>query len=331
LLAPVSTEDPCGPDIGGAVEYVLLQQEYYALAGADGDADPSAWRKLAQSAESLLRKSKDVWLAVFLLNGLLRSDGLGGLRDGLTLLSGLLATYWESVHPRKDQEDDYPIQRVNAIADLNAFSFLKAVRQAALVRSAEHGAVTIRELLLAHGDLNLPADSEQTKPDADKLMTVLRDVAVRDSGQVDDVLRTLDACSDGLKKIADVQRGHVGADAELLTDLNQLVARATQFVRAAKDGVPPPDKGQGDGNKTDPAAPAAPGEIRSRADVVTAINRICEFYRQNEPASPVPLLLRRAERLVHMDFLEIVQELAPESLEAVHKLGGVTPEPLSGG
>jgi type VI secretion system protein ImpA len=58
------------------------------------------------------------------------------------------------------------------------------------------------------------------------------------------------------------------------------------------------------------------GQIRSREEVLRQLENICEYYRQVEPSSPVPFLLRRAQKLVNMNFVQVVQELnlATESL-----------------
>ena len=53
----------------------------------------------------------------------------------------------------------------------------------------------------------------------------------------------------------------------------------------------------------------AAGSIRSREDVVRAIDAICDYYRQVERSSPVPYLLRRAQKLAMMDFVQAMAEL----------------------
>ena len=55
------------------------------------------------------------------------------------------------------------------------------------------------------------------------------------------------------------------------------------------------------------------GEIRSLDDVRKTLAKIREFYALHEPASPVPLLLRRAERLVGKSFLDLLTNLMPNS------------------
>jgi type VI secretion system protein ImpA len=67
---------------------------------------------------------------------------------------------------------------------------------------------------------------------------------------------------------------------------------------------------------------AAPGQIRSRDDVVRALERIARYYEVHEPSSPVPLLMERAKRLVHADFVELVKDLAPAGLPQVESIRG---------
>ena len=52
------------------------------------------------------------------------------------------------------------------------------------------------------------------------------------------------------------------------------------------------------------------------------LDRICEYYSLAEPSSPVPLMLRRAQRLAAMSFIEIIEDLSPEALTSVHNVTG---------
>jgi type VI secretion system protein ImpA len=62
--------------------------------------------------------------------------------------------------------------------------------------------------------------------------------------------------------------------------------------------------------------------INSRQDVIRLLDQICVFYAQNEPASPVPLLLQRARTLVEKNFYEIMEDLAPKTATELKKLIG---------
>jgi type VI secretion system protein ImpA len=65
------------------------------------------------------------------------------------------------------------------------------------------------------------------------------------------------------------------------------------------------------------------GELSTRQDVVQQLERICEYYDRHEPSSPIPLLLRRAKRLVSQNFLTIIRDLTPSGLMEAEAIGGV--------
>jgi type VI secretion system protein ImpA len=64
-------------------------------------------------------------------------------------------------------------------------------------------------------------------------------------------------------------------------------------------------------------------DIRSRKDAQRVLEKVCQYFERNEPSSPIPLLLRRAQRLMSRSFLEIVQDICPDALSRVQDIGGV--------
>ena len=64
------------------------------------------------------------------------------------------------------------------------------------------------------------------------------------------------------------------------------------------------------------------GEIKSSQDVVALLQRICQYYERNEPSSPIPLLLRRAIRLVSKSFVDILRDLSPDALSKLELISG---------
>jgi len=55
-------------------------------------------------------------------------------------------------------------------------------------------------------------------------------------------------------------------------------------------------------------------DINTRQDVISSLEKIEDYYHKNEPGSPVPLLLQRAKSLVDKDFIALMEELSPDSL-----------------
>lgn len=115
LLAPLGG-DGGGVDlrVGDAPLYWALrdartaarEQERAADRG-DPEADPAAalaaWREVKRLGITCLSGwSKDFAIAAWLIEALVRLDGLPGLTAGAALISGLLERYWESGFPRPE-------------------------------------------------------------------------------------------------------------------------------------------------------------------------------------------------------------------------------------
>ena len=64
------------------------------------------------------------------------------------------------------------------------------------------------------------------------------------------------------------------------------------------------------------------GKISTRKDAVKALEEVCDYYESNEPSSPLPLLIRRAQRLASKNFLDILRDLAPDAVAQAEALGG---------
>ena len=64
----------------------------------------------------------------------------------------------------------------------------------------------------------------------------------------------------------------------------------------------------------------APGRIETRDDVMKALDAVCDYYRRREPSSPVMLALLRAKSWVPMDFMAVMADIAPNSLEDVRNV-----------
>ena len=58
----------------------------------------------------------------------------------------------------------------------------------------------------------------------------------------------------------------------------------------------------------------APSTIQSRSDVIKSLDRISAWYENNEPGSPIPLLINQIRSMVNMRFSELMQEIYPEAV-----------------
>ena len=82
---------------------------------------------------------------------------------------------------------------------------------------------------------------------------------------------------------------------------------------------------------TTPAAPVngaangayVPGQINSRRDVERCLDLVIDFYERTEPSSPIPHLARRMRKMVPMNFLQLMEEIAPSGLKEFRGIAGV--------
>jgi len=126
------------------------------------------------------------------------------------------------------------------------------------------------------------------------------------------------------------QREHAGQGPELepLTDVLRQAqyALVSRLERRLPTAQPEAVAGAAAGGGPTPgnSLPGAgfSGDIRTRADVLRALDKICEYYEEFEPSSPIPLLLRRGKRLVSKSFLDIMRDMAPDGVSQVESIAG---------
>jgi type VI secretion system protein ImpA len=329
LLAPVSESDPCGPDLEYDGAFLALEEAARGKAEQQfGDtiipAEEPDWRTVQESATALLARSKDVRLAVHLVRAATRLQGLGAAAEGLRLVHSLLAQYWDTVHPMLDASDNNdPTMRLNALAPLvDSQAFLLDVRRANLLTS--RGGITGRDFELASGKAQ-PSEGETSIPLAG-LMQALAEAESQQSG----LLGTLAGMSATVAAIDSVvnERASISGPEfrplKLLTQIISDAARQAQGAETATESSSAGSAGGAEATGSGPMAVAAPaGALRSREDVVQALEKVCQWIELNEPSNPAPLLIRRAQRLMSKNFMDIIRDLVPDGVDQIAKLAGV--------
>jgi type VI secretion system protein ImpA len=334
LLADLSPDAPGGVDVEYDPAFLELEQAVYGKPDVQyGDTVVAAtepdWKLAEALALDLLAKSHDLRVAAHLSRALLHRRGFPGFADGLALLEGLLERCWDHLYPQLDPDDDNdPTARVNALAMLVEQSVtLNDVRNAVLAASRVNGIVRLRDVEYASGEVPAPAGLDvPTLASLDGIVADARDDAAATHA-------ALVAARQSAARIEALLTERVGASRALdLTPLARLLRRAGEFLGERVGGAAPGGAEAANDAPVDGAMPvatavpvlvAATGEITSRHDVIKAIDRICAYYEQHEPSSPVPLLLLRAQRLVDKSFIEILQDLAPEGLGQARHVGGI--------
>jgi type VI secretion system protein ImpA len=328
LLTEISPEAACGPDLEYDAEFMALDQAAQSKAEQQfGDTIVPAvepnWRDVLARAEALFARTKDLRVAMLLTRALLRQSEFPGLCDGLTLLHLLLERYWDLVYPRIEAEyDNDPTMRLNALgALLDPYGFVRDLRAIHLIPPGAKGRVTVRDVLVALG--KLPAGTEEA-PSTSQIHGIVRDNAEAHAAIIDAAKLSLQT----VRSIQALLNDRLGVDRSLdlqpLTEILELTVKTCDAALGQADaGAQAGDVSLAATATTAPRATAAPGEIRSREDAIRMLERVCEFMERTEPSNPAPLLIRRAQRLVSKNFIEIMEDLAPESLGAIKGIAGI--------
>ena len=98
-----------------------------------------------------------------------------------------------------------------------------------------------------------------------------------------------------------------------------------RVLRAQLAKFPDPDAAEDEAAEGEDALgrPIAVGAVKSREDAIRALDAVSEYFRRNEPSSPIPLFLERAKRLVSKDFLEVLADVVPDAVSQAKSVGGV--------
>lgn len=336
LLEPTLGDPPCGPNLEYDDDFRELEKAAngtpeleFGAGNGDGvtriEGVGPDWAKVRKLSEGLFARTKDLRVAVLLTRALTHSDGLAGLEAGLQLTLSLLERFWDHVHPMLDRDDnDDPTERINALAGLASEGMVVAVRDAWVVRSRQIGMLAVRDVEVAAGRLQ-PRSGTEALSEGQVIGLITAGLG-EDPGlalrvrNLEGLLRRMDTL---------VSERVAAADGIDFKPLQTVLYPVRQFVErctggAQDDAVPvdamPADAG---GASTGPVkAPAAPGEIHSRADVLQTLDRLCDFLARTEPGSPVPMVLRRAQKMMNMNFLELMNDLAPDGLGQAEKVVG---------
>lgn len=318
LLLPVTDESPCGDDLEYDPAFQELERTASidasaSMVGGDEEPEPPNWREVAKQAETLLGQTKDLRAAMYLTKARLDTHGVVGLGEGIALIKGLLTDYWDEVHPKLDEEDDNdPTMRINSILSLvDPDEVIRQLHDVPLVRGKRAGSYSLHDIRVASGEIPAPGGSEP--PEIGIINAAFQESELEElQASADSVTKAID----DLQAIEGYLTEKVGPANNTLTVkpmVDELIGISKIYADQLKArGVDVESVAEGDA-ETGTSRPVS-GEITSREEAIRMLDKVSEFFRRNEPSSPVPLLLQRAKGLISKDFMEILRDLTPDAI-----------------
>ena len=337
LLAPIAGDNPVGADLR---EDFSAQSIYFKLRDGRAEARaaerasdasgaeeqvPPQWRTVRDLAATALQTlTKDLEIASWYTEAMIRSDGLDGLAAGATLIAGLAAAFWDQgLYPIPDE--DGIETRVAPITGLNGQggdgTLVQPLRKLALFRRPTgeplfyyqyEDAVTVagiaetarRQSRIKAGSLAF-ADVEGWAKAAG---------AAHFAGQRSRV-QSAQAAWTAMAAILDEKAGldspATGRVRDLLADIGGAIARYAPAQVEAPDAVDAPSDDAT--AATGAARPAGAANIATREDMLRDLARIADWFRRNEPHSPLAYTLDDAVRRGRMGWPDLLAELVGDA------------------
>ncbi|MBM0106734.1 type VI secretion system protein TssA [Steroidobacter sp. S1-65] len=325
LLQPISAENPCGADLEDT--QLLASFDAYRLFGQSAPlSEETDWREIRDRALEAIETSKDFRLLAHVSSALLRAEGLAGFVDTLKVASHWLETWPAEVFPRVDEDAILRRNALNGFADRMAI--VDGLRRAPLLVHRQLGPLSIRDIEIATNQI-APVEGEAASIDATQLVAHLSTTEVEElnalSAQLNDAIQSLTSIEDAMRSAGGVQAAPDFGN--LTSPLKRTLKLVTEHLSTRAPASIAASEAQSEdasaGGVASGTVGVAVGGIRSREDATRALDAVADFFRTNEPSSPVPLLIERAKRLVGKDFLAMLEELAPDALDQAKAASGV--------
>jgi type VI secretion system protein ImpA len=343
LAAPLPGDAPAGPDLR---QDFTPQSLYYRLRDARAEAreierrvdhDPSAdagvptqWRTVRDLAiKALGEQTKDLEIAAWLTEALVRLEGMSGLAAGSSVIAGLAASLWENgLHPQPDEEGiETQVAPITGLSGQGTDgTLMQPLRKCVLFPGLDGEPVSYWQYLQSE-ELETITDAARRKQRLAAKVVPLADMAsaARQAGGAR--LSALRAEVQGALKawthMSEVVEAKAGAAAPPTSRVRDLL-RAIASV-ANTYAPPEPDAPEDTVATEEDAASNTEVQISggaatigqttrpvTREDMLRELERIADFFRKTEPHSPLAYTLEEAVRRGRLTWPELLAEVVPD-------------------
>lgn len=338
LKVPVSADATVGENCEYDPLYVTLDD--LVQNDPENGKEPD-WRGLKKNCLELWKKTRDLRVATYLCIAETQINGLAGLADGLDLIHWLMSEYWSDFYPKLDPDDDNdPLERLNILMMLSpdpgsfddAIMFPSKLRQIKLVSGLNY---TIRDVMIANGEIesDTPID-----------MNLINAEMMAKSAQIKEKVDLMKKINDTLSSMieetdAKLTGGYSLSVASLQKELKRFTSFYEKHVQEGDVNMEESEQlEQSDAVEDNSAVVNAPvvakaGKVSvasvkasNRAEALMLLKKGMEYFQAEEPTSPVPYLIQRALRLAEMNFMDLLQDIAPDALSRGREILGVKSE-----
>lgn len=359
LLAPISDEAPAGTDpradTSPASLYYRVKDARNAARAAErsaveiGGPMPEEWDEVVEAAREMLAgHAKDLEIAAWMIEGLVRRDGFAGLRDGLKVLAGIVSAFWDASFPVIDEEDGIE-GKVSAIAGLSGSGAVGTLIQPIRLTPLTSGSQWNFSLWNYEQATDLEKVTDPTRRQeridsgAVTMEQFQQSVAETSSAHFLELAETIDEAIEALAQMSAAFDAAAGPEAPSTSGLRDMLQEVRSAVRhfaadklaAAEALAAADDAGEEGAAETVAGEAGASGEATavvrkvngyaSREEALAELTRIAGYFRKTEPHSPISYTLEDAVRRARMTLPELLGELAedPAHIQRILMAAGI--------
>lgn len=301
-----------------------------------GEADPAVpqgWREVKRlGLQCLGEKTKDFEIAAWLLEALVRLDGLAGLVGGAELLAGLLERYWDPGFPQPD-EDGMDI-RAAPLGGLSGDgvdgTLMQPLRRMALFRRPDGRSVGLHLWKIAEDTEAIPNEGDNKKRRKARYDAGVPEMkALENEARVDAAFLRRNAqlairarrVWEALGTRMDARFGDLAPNTRRVAEaLEWMQEIATRLIGPVQEEAAPVASAEAeevlavvDDGPAGGGAVAAPRALRTREDAIRQLEELADYFRKTEPHSPLPYTLDDAVRRARMPLPDLLAEVLPDN------------------
>ena len=344
LLKPVSKKNPAGDDIrdssSATSPYFTIKdarntarsaERTHMFDTANSEADQH-WHSILDLAPDILEnQAKDLEIASWYTEALLRRHGFQGLRDGFKLILGLIEQYWDNLYPMPDE--DGIETRVASLSGLNGEGsegvLIAPIRNVEITQGNDPGPYSYWKYQQAL-DIDKTIDEAEKKEKVAKLGFSLGDIdqAVVESDEAffvdlrDDISNALETYREISQKLDEHCSINDSPPTSNIINTLQDCLGVVKHIGRSKLPTPETELSESTSDSSaieDQASAASPGAshrpagpIKTRQDAFKQLKDISDFFRSTEPHSPISYIIERAVRWGDMPLDSLIKELIPD-------------------
>lgn len=319
LLDPLDLKAPCGTWLryDAKIDQIRDVRGHVLRGDKTRDGLLLGWNDVIDACMNVLQHdSKDFQVAGWLTEAFAYNYGWGGLIKGLTILQGLIESYWDQAYPPLDEATE---RRLGTFLWLDR-SLVPAMHQWVVTSPADDGLMPYKWYQIIDRHYYHKKGLFDYIESEDVYKNHLRQTPLSWWKDGQKALVNVDRLLNTLKKDLD-ERFH--GDGPSFHESRQVLKQIIQFMRMAQQ-TPQIDNSTSEsviiGEPHPPTPSITPWTIEDREAAFRVLGEAADFLARENPHSPTPLLIRRAIQWGQMDLMEILDDCHRQGIDMVHMI-----------